>query len=68
MPPYSAPMIGRNNTIDDEKVARLKAQGFSNAIIARRLGVTHGAIYHSVKRHNKPKSETSIVTLESPQP
>ena len=56
MPLLSVRMIVRNNTVDDEKVARFKAQGLSNAIIARRLGVTQGAIYQSIKRH-KPKNE-----------
>ena len=58
-------MIGRNNTIDDEKVARLKAQGCTNVVIARRLGVTQAAIYHSIRRH-KPKNENKDEKIGAP--
>lgn len=43
--------------IDLEKVLKLRAQGLSSSIIARRLGVTNGAIYHVFRRH-EAKNQT----------
>lgn len=42
--------------LDLGKVEKLKAHGLSNAVIAARLGVTHGAIYHALRRLNKNKT------------
>ena len=36
--------------LDPEKVIKLKRQGLSNALIAQRLGVTQGAIYHVLRK------------------
>lgn len=36
--------------LDPEKVAKLKRQGLSNSLIAQRLGVTQGAIYHVLRK------------------
>jgi hypothetical protein len=36
--------------LDPTKVRKLKQQGLSNALIAQRLGVTQGAIYHVLRK------------------
>lgn len=42
----------RINKLDVAKVFKLRALGLSNAIIAQRLGVTQGAIYHILRKHD----------------
>lgn len=41
------------NNLDIDRVAKLKAQGLGNNIIAIRLGVTQGAIFLALKRIEK---------------
>ncbi|GEM_PF-3963634 len=36
--------------LDPAKVVKLKRQGLSNALIAQRLGVTQGAVYHVLRK------------------
>jgi transposase len=36
--------------LDPVKVIKLKRQGLSNALIAQRLGVTQGAVYHVLRK------------------
>jgi len=36
--------------LDPVKVVKLKRQGLSNALIAQRLGVTQGAVYHVLRK------------------
>ena len=36
--------------LDPLKVLKLKRQGLSNALIAQRLGVTQGAVYHVLRK------------------
>jgi transposase len=36
--------------LDPLKVLKLKRQGLSNSLIAQRLGVTQGAIYHVLRK------------------
>jgi len=36
--------------LDPEKVIKLKRQGLSNSLIAQRLGVTQGAVYHVLRK------------------
>lgn len=43
-------MSARTNTIDEKRLAQLQAQGIKNHIIAQRMGVTQGAIYHAMRR------------------
>jgi transposase len=38
--------------LDPVKVVKLKRQGLSNALIAQRLGVTQGAVYHVLRKMN----------------
>jgi transposase len=38
--------------LDPVKVIKLKRQGLSNALIAQRLGVTQGAVYHVLRKMN----------------
>ena len=40
------------NRLDLPKALRLRAQGFSNAIISKRLGVTQGAVYLAFRKHD----------------
>lgn len=54
-------MQGRYNKLDLPKVLRLRAQGLSNAIIALRLGVSHGAIYHALRKHDAQHSAQEIL-------
>ena len=42
----------RTSKLDAAKVFKLRALGLSNAIIAQRLGVTQGAIYHVLRKHD----------------
>jgi DNA-binding MarR family transcriptional regulator len=53
-------MSARHKTIDHDQVAYLRSKGLKNGVIAQRLGVTQGAIYHVVKRlEAKQKPEAS---------
>ena len=36
--------------LDPVKVVKLKRQGLSNSLIAQRLGVTQGAVYHVLRK------------------
>jgi DNA-binding NarL/FixJ family response regulator len=36
--------------LDPVKVIKLKRQGLSNSLIAQRLGVTQGAVYHVLRK------------------
>lgn len=36
--------------LDPMKVVKLKKQGLSNSLIAQRLGVTQGAVYHVLRK------------------
>lgn len=36
--------------LDPMRVVKLKRQGLSNALIAQRLGVTQGAVYHVLRK------------------
>ena len=36
--------------LDPAKVLKLKRQGLSNSLIAQRLGVTQGAVYHVLRK------------------
>ncbi|WP_372522902.1 hypothetical protein [Sulfuricaulis sp.] len=38
--------------LDPVKVIKLKRQGLSNSLIAQRLGVTQGAVYHVLRKMN----------------
>lgn len=40
------------NKLDVEKALKLRAQGLNNKIIAQRLGVTQGAVYHVFRKHD----------------
>lgn len=46
----SAGRIGRPKHIDDKRVAKLRAKGKTLAEIAKKLGVTRGAIQASLRR------------------
>ena len=36
--------------LDPARVIKLKRQGLSNSLIAQRLGVTQGAVYHVLRK------------------
>lgn len=57
-----------HNKLDVEKALKLRAQGLNNRIIALRLGVTQGAIYHVFRKHDacQPLSEESTPLQRSP--
>ena len=40
--------------LDPVKVIKLKRQGLSNSLIAQRLGVTQGAVYHVLRKMDFP--------------
>ncbi len=48
--------------LDPVKVVKLKRQGLSNALIAQRLGVTQGAVYHVLRKMDAhaPQSQPEI--------
>ncbi len=46
--------------LDPQRVLSLKRQGFANAEIARRLGVTTSAIYHVLKKINAALSTETV--------
>jgi hypothetical protein len=45
-------MHGQYNKLDVAKALKLRDQGLSNAIIATRLGVSHGAISLTFRKHD----------------
>lgn len=54
---FSVDNMGRTmqrqyNRLDLPKALRLRAQGYSNTIIAQRLGVTHGTVYLALRKHD----------------
>ncbi|MDH3515131.1 MAG: hypothetical protein OEM83_09735 [Gammaproteobacteria bacterium] len=53
--------------LDPQKVFKLKQQGLSNALIAERLGVTQGAIYH-VLRKTPVCHENQVTEAGTPLP
>lgn len=51
--------------LDEARAAKLLAQGLSNAVVAVRLGVTQGAIFHFKQRQKKQQeSATARATTE----
>ncbi len=51
--------------LDPMRVVKLKQQGLSNALIAQRLGVTQGAVYH-VLRKLAPGEDAADGGMKSP--
>ena len=51
------------NKLDIEKALKLRAQGLGNAVIAQRLGVTQGAVYHVFRKHD---AQHQIQRIERP--
>lgn len=47
--------------LDVEKALKLRTQGLTNRIIAQRLGVTQGAVYHVFRKHDA-KQQTPKTT------
>lgn len=45
--------------IDDKRVEHLRRAGLSQVIIAMRMGVTQGAIYHALRRIENRKRNAS---------
>ncbi len=45
-------MHGQYNKLDVTKALRLRYQGLSNSIIAKRLGVTTGAVYIAFRKYD----------------
>jgi transposase len=43
-------MHGQHRKIDPSRIMTLKRRGLSNAQIARRLGVSNGAVYHVLRK------------------
>ncbi len=43
-------MARKFRKLDPMKVVKLKQQGLSNSLIAQRLGVTQGAVYHVLRK------------------
>lgn len=45
-------MYGQYNKVDLPKALKLRAQGLSNTVIAKRLDVTAGAIYLTFRKYD----------------
>ncbi|HJV95609.1 MAG TPA: hypothetical protein VJ608_06210 [Albitalea sp.] len=45
--------------LDPMKVVKLKQQGLSNSLIAQRLGVTQGAIYHVLRKMDRGDGDSN---------
>lgn len=53
--------------LDPMKVVKLKKQGLSNALIAQRLGVTQGAVYHVLRKLDPGHGDGNHGNVESLQ-
>ena len=51
--------------LDPMKVVKLKQQGLSNSLIAQRLGVTQGAIYHVLRKMDRGDGDSSNSDVKS---
>lgn len=54
-------MHGQYNKLDLPKALRLRARGLSSTVIAQRLGVSHGAIYLALRKHDAQHGAQEIL-------